>query len=1750
MKGPREKKSFFCMGLVLFAVALVCFLNQGKSAFALVYSSQNATGHVAFWGWNGTALRPFTWSDLGFNATGNDMDAISLGDDTPIFGSPRHDVFAVVTSNATKSGAEHNATDGNEDIGKRVYLEHRIDPSSSNNTILLNDIYTLTGNTAEGQVDALDLGIIPDCGNSSEKVWIYFSLTEKSSLITSGGYNASDVLMCNVCDNCSSTLKVFADADHIGLNGTHDIDGLSIYDADRDGNSYNSTTDYIIYTLHSPGRGADVYHYGYNAPSGNNPHFHNFGLNNTWDGISAMEHLAVFPNINVPVVRPIGIGVDGNGSDWDSIGPVFSDNIGDSQCAGENGTDLTDIFMTTDGQYLYVRLDTQDGKYVDSANATLQLFIGERMDSSDTSGERRGVIVTYRTDHFSIEKAGFTWNATSNQWEKSSNTSQQWGEWDNIDKSEFGALNSTFELKIPLSLISDGNYTQVAAYVWSQKECDLAVQEADFSASSGNATLNGMIDLSGSGTGDNCSTIRLIAIDLDDPGMAAVEISVNSTTCNFSFVLPVGHRFEFYWRGKDGMERETNATGTGAVNATSGGLTLSLKAEPDKRLFSDPNAVVKLVVKVLDGKGNAPKGVPVFAGSEDLKGTGNHTKCCIEAEKGLCEPPKPPECTPDTCYGTMEFTDENGIATLYVRPGKNYRVGVGGIYMAEANGTMTDSGYPLMFYDGPDNDTVCGSGGSLYAGDTAPDYYSGPVTCNGPSSGNLTTRWDRYLGCPTNGFADLITIAQNSTEIDLGTVQFPMTYTISGRVVNATSSSCHGISGIEVMAWSAANATGARTLTDSNGNYTLTLPEGVGYVVEAGGIQFDPNTMMPLPDSTPFPMVAYGGKNATSCQGASEGTDWNNAEKFSLNATNPAHTGINFALSTGRHIKGMVVDCDALGEKKCRVQAWSDAGGSWGGADVKAGCDYLIKGLKPASGYRVQLLCEDRPPVFYDGNENGMSGTDNGTTGDWAWGSATGLNLTSESKENINFKILKSEASATFNATISISGFNYYDDEGKRREVNASNPVMVFVNLEPMDANGTWQGREARFEQGDGTKTLSIEGIVPGKYKVSVWPDWHTRVGGGFFERNSDDNITGDWMNADVIELKAGNTTFIGVSFNTGVSINGTIAIGGGTNGTTYTIWVDAWSESKKKGAWTSVDITADDTGGGSKEYVLVGVPRATDLKVRAEGHGFSGRFYKKADVKGTPDFMKATPVNTTSGSQSGIDITLGGGTKVTGRVILPAGKTCGSEGLGLLVGPDGVCRIGVDLFSKDAHTGAWAEAQIKKGKDEGNFSMTLDAGTYELHVWAGELTINATASATNVTVKGDQMAIRITLKQGDSIKGTVCIASETADDDNCSSSEKAIHGIWVGAIDNATMTFAGGAMTDSHGNFIITGVDSSRTYILMAHSPDYPEGRRVVSGADFSDADIDIEEGKGLSGRVYDQSENGIYGMDVFAFSDNGTPEDPADDVQAWTRTDYSGNFTLKGLKASKTYHVTVHDPGGYYQDKHHVIVLNAKGDVNVTASKYPTDDSPTHFKLGAGHVIMGKVECRDSGCGFDPSNATFEWMVEVFDDCATRGDPGKVDGNDDFILAVPIDRSGSFVTPLVANGDYVLRSRIPGWRDGANTTATIEDADNTTITIKVRQEDTSASIYVTVNATRITGNIHEVQVMVINRTSGEYRGKNATMGTGGIYTANVTGLPADSYDIYGWAYAANGTLLNSGGNETDFQITGANSTTITLRP
>jgi hypothetical protein len=336
-----------------------------------------------------------------------------------------------------------------------------------------------------------------------------------------------------------------------------------------------------------------------------------------------------------------------------------------------------------------------------------------------------------------------------------------------------------------------------------------------------------------------------------------------------------------------------------------------------------------------------------------------------------------------------------------------------------------------------------------------------------------------------------------------------------------------------------------------------------------------------------------------------------------LDTTSGSRSGINFTLSSGRQISGIITDENGDPKANIWVNAFSET--TWTGGGEKTGSDgtYTIRGLAVGVGYRVSIWSND-PSANY-ANVFYKSGVEAGT---FDYMQATLVDLTSANATNINIKL---SAGKSVSGTVSVA--------------SGSLSGNIFVDAFS-DSLKIGRGEPVRFNSGDTSATYTIKGLpAASDYRVHIWADSY----GNLFYNN-----TSNWNDATLVNLSSANATNIDFTLSSGASISGTVyhtsadAANVVRNG-----WVQAMNP--QAGSFQGAPIQQDGT------YSIKGLTAGTLYTVQAMSPEYTPMFYN-GETSSAP-WVEPNVTATETGT-TGINIVLSAGYAISGRVFAADGST------------------------------------------------------------------------------------------------------------------------------------------------------------------------------------------------------------------------------------------------------------------------------------------------------------------------------------------------------------------------------------------------------------------------------------------------------------------------------------------------------------
>ncbi len=378
-----------------------------------------------------------------------------------------------------------------------------------------------------------------------------------------------------------------------------------------------------------------------------------------------------------------------------------------------------------------------------------------------------------------------------------------------------------------------------------------------------------------------------------------------------------------------------------------------------------------------------------------------------------------------------------------------------------------------------------------------------------------------------------------------------------------------------------------RAITDSNGEYTVTGLSAGSYRVmaDASSSGYSPLFYNNTPESSRATAVVVG-------QGATV-------------------SNIDFSLSAGGSISGTVYQTDGTTAVVGAFVRAHDPSPGGANGDAVSGADgtYTIPSL-PDGSYIVEAQAADQGlgTEFYDNVSD--------------WSEATRVSVSSGADvPSIDFSL---------GSGGSISG--------RITQSDGTTPIGdVFVHASDYDTGAYASGATSAA---DGTYT--IQGLLPGDYRIETWVPEELSFAQEFYQETTDYQLA-----APVMVSLGTDTPSIIFTLSQGGSVAGTVYE---ADGTTPIANVDISANSYDGGGGGGWANTASD---GS--YVIRGlVPGDYRIQARGSTLGYAQEFYQE-----TSDYQQAARVTVVSGqTKEGINFTLGQGGSVTGTVYEADGTT------------------------------------------------------------------------------------------------------------------------------------------------------------------------------------------------------------------------------------------------------------------------------------------------------------------------------------------------------------------------------------------------------------------------------------------------------------------------------------------------------------
>lgn len=575
-------------------------------------------------------------------------------------------------------------------------------------------------------------------------------------------------------------------------------------------------------------------------------------------------------------------------------------------------------------------------------------------------------------------------------------------------------------------------------------------------------------------------------------------------------------------------------------------------------------------------------------------------------------------------------------------------------------------------------------------------------------------------------------------------------------------------------------------------------------------------------------------------------------------------------------------------------------------------------------------------------------------------------------------------------------------------------------------------------------------------------------------------------------------------------SISGTITDPSGNAITTQDICVTAYSSDGGNGYETAI---TDASG----NYVITGlVPDSYDVQA-SDCPGSSRN--DAPTLYGTQ--AGGTAVTVTGGqTQAAVNIKMDAGASISGTITDASGNPITSG------------DICVEASSYTASTYGYGEAT---SGSSGTYTITqLPAGGYtiyaydcsgnrnDLPTYYGQSTSNPYGTTLTLTAGQAQTSADIQMQAATSISGHVYGGSGTLTplSNACVTVRDAANHNWQGA----TRTAADGSYTVSQ---LTPGVPDTVEFTQCGAGsnwlPSYYAGASSLAGATSvtptvaspsTGIDGHLAAGGAISGQITDAAGKPIVSQDVCISAGLSTGG-----FTRYSTTDATGDYTVSGLQTGSYYvkaydcrtHMTRDDLPTYY-------TTSAGGQRTAVAVTAGTTTASISVQMLAGTSISGQVY---GGSG--TSNPLSDACVYVWP-TTSGGSRGSAmtaaDGSYSVIRLVPGVAYDVEFDPCYGNSQYT-----PEYYNGAST-----QSSATTVTPTVAAPATAINGHLPVGAT-ITGTVKDANgtpittqdiCLTASSSDGGDGFGSATSTASGSYT--ITGLPADSYDVYAAdCYASN---------------------------
>ncbi len=518
------------------------------------------------------------------------------------------------------------------------------------------------------------------------------------------------------------------------------------------------------------------------------------------------------------------------------------------------------------------------------------------------------------------------------------------------------------------------------------------------------------------------------------------------------------------------------------------------------------------------------------------------------------------------------------------------------------------------------------------------------------------------------------------------------------------------------------------------------------------------------------------------------------------------------SMDTGGSIAGTITGLPA--GSRAWIDAWSENTWAWGGVEVVAngtGTDtYSIKGLSPATDYRVGLWSEDAGGGYYDGNNSILV----------SWDKAGRVIV----------------GDGTTNAK-DVTGIDMVIPVG--RTISGAVSGLAAGEWAWIDAwsdeTFSWAGKEVTGNTAYTLKGLKANDTAAGGYDVRFWAEGYVSQKQG------------------PVDLSTVDATGIDFAATTGSKISGSI-----TGLPTYEwVWLDAWSSITD--SWAGVSVQADESGNAT--YTIDGLGDATDYVVSLSSQ--SGWFVY-SDTGAQTNWDLHTDVAASGGATtSGIDFAIGAIStySLSGTVSGLADDEVvdiyawGPSGWGwTTINGNGTYTIN-GLPGGDYTVEVWAAGYVTQRTTTGIDSSTgtvADPTTAWTTSWSDVGTVD---------VSQDVAGLDVVMGSGNSISGQVTTDGTTG-----------VPYVWVN-VWSAANGFGNGAVADVNGNYTIEGLPDATDYVVEVWTANgYASLVDVtVAGAPVTGQDMVVTKEAGSIGGTVTSSSVPDEGALIFVYDASG---------------------------------------------------------------------------------------------------------------------------------------------------------------------------------------------------------------------------------------------------------------------------------------